>query len=113
VKTLDVRTATREDGSAVVALDGELDIATTAMLESELEKVEGTEPATLVIDLREVRFIDSTGLRALVAADYRAREAGRRVAIVRGSAAVERVFNLTRLDESLELIDSPDSLTQA
>jgi anti-anti-sigma factor len=97
----------------LIVLDGELDIATTPVLEAELEKAEADSPGVVLIDLREVRFIDSTGLRALVAADYRAREAGRRVAIVRGSAAVERIFSLTRLGESLELIDDPESLPQA
>jgi anti-anti-sigma factor len=60
-----------------------------------------------VIDLRGLEFMDSTGLRTLVSADQRARNAGRRLAIVRGPEAVDRIFNVTRLDERLELVDDP------
>ena len=100
------------DGAVHVVLKGELDIASTPLLEAELEKVEVDAPPVLVIDLRRVEFMDSTGLRAMVAADARAKEAGRRLAIVRGSKAVERVFKLTRLDESLDVIDDPAVLEE-
>jgi anti-sigma B factor antagonist len=90
-----------------LALRGELDISSAALLEEALGKLESGEPAVLVIDLRRLEFMDSTGLRALVSADQRAREAGRRVAIVRGPEAVDRIFNVTRLDEHLELVDAP------
>jgi anti-anti-sigma factor len=51
--------------------------------------------------------MDSTGLRTIVTADARAREEGRRLAIVRGPDAVHRVFSVTRLDERLDMIDDP------
>jgi anti-anti-sigma factor len=57
-----------------------------------------------------VEFIDSTGLRALVAADERARSAGRRLAVVRGPDAVERLLTVTQLDQRLDIVDDPDSV---
>jgi anti-sigma B factor antagonist len=111
MRQLEVRTETT-DGATRVVLQGELDIASTPLLDAELEKLEGAEPPVMVIDLRGVEFMDSTGLRAMVAADARAKEAGRRLAIVRGSKAVERVFKLTRLDESLDMIDDPAALDE-
>jgi anti-anti-sigma factor len=60
-----------------------------------------------VVDLRELEFMDSTGLRTIVAADQRARDGGRRLAIVRGPDAVDRIFTVTRLDERLEIVDDP------
>jgi anti-sigma B factor antagonist len=100
----------RREGQTFVALVGELDIATAPRFEEGLAEVERDTPGTLVLDLRRVEFIDSTGLRAVIAADERARSAGRRLVIVRGPAAVERVFSVTQLDQRLEIIDDPDSV---
>jgi anti-anti-sigma regulatory factor len=46
----------------------------------------------------------------VIAADERARSAGRRFVVVRGSSAVERLFNVTQLDRRLEIVDDPDSI---
>ena len=90
-----------------LVLSGELDLASAEELEGELKQLEAAEPPLLVLDLRELEFMDSTGLRTVVTADARAREQGRRLAIVRGPDAVDRVFSVTRLDERLEIIDDP------
>jgi anti-sigma B factor antagonist len=100
----------RNEGHTRIALVGELDIASAPRLEEGLAEAEGDTPATLVLDLRRVDFIDSTGLRAVIAADERARATGRRFVVVRGPAAVERVFNVTQLDQRLEIVDDPSSV---
>jgi anti-anti-sigma factor len=106
---LDVTTE-RQEGQTRIVLVGELDIASTESLEQELASSEGDTQGTLVLDLRRVEFIDSTGLRAVIAADERARSTGRRFVVVRGSSAVERLFNVTQLDRRLEIVDDPDSI---
>jgi anti-anti-sigma factor len=106
---LDVTTE-RQEGQTRIVLVGELDIASTESLEQEFASSEGDTQGTLVLDLRRVEFIDSTGLRAVIAADERARSAGRRFVVVRGSSAVERLFNVTQLDRRLEIVDDPDSI---
>ena len=98
------------EGQARIALVGELDIASAPQFEEGLEKVEGDAPAVLVLDLRKVEFIDSTGLRAVISADERARSGGRRLVIIRGTTAVERVFSVTQLDQRLEIVDDPASV---
>lgn len=100
------------DGHARLALRGELDISSAPMLEEALARAEEAAPALLVIDLRQLEFMDSTGLRTLVSADQRARDEGRRLAIVRGPEPVDRIFTVTRLDERLELVDDPAALAQ-
>ena len=107
--TLDVRTSGRQDAVHVM-LTGELDLATAPKLEDELKRVEADEPAILVIDLQSLSFMDSSGLRALLTADARAREAGRRLVLVRGDERVQRVLRITRLDERLEIVESADAV---
>jgi anti-sigma B factor antagonist len=106
---LDLETETR-DGAVRIALSGELDISTAPRVEEELRRVEDDGPETIVLDLRGLDFMDSTGLRVIVSADSRARENGRRLCIVRGPEAVQRIFAVTRLDERLEMGDDPDVL---
>jgi stage II sporulation protein AA (anti-sigma F factor antagonist) len=98
-------------GQTRVVLTGELDIASTQQFERELAAAEGQARGVLVVDLRRVEFVDSTGLRALISADERARSAGRRLIVVRGPGAVERLLTITHLDQRLELVDDPDSVS--
>ncbi len=99
-----------KDGAVRVVLSGELDISSAPRAEEELDRVEGDHPAVLVLDLRGLDFMDSTGLRLIVSADARAREQGRRLAVVRGPEAVQRIFRVTRLDERLDMVDDPAAL---
>ena len=97
----------RDDGTGVVklALAGEFDLAGIERFDTLIERVESGAPETIVIDLSALEFMDSSGLRALLMADRRARREGRRLAIVPGPESVRRVFEITQLDGQLDLID--------
>jgi anti-anti-sigma factor len=98
---------TREDGDLVVlSLTGEFDLAGVPKFDAALAQVEAAAPRVLVVDLNDLAFMDSSGLRSLVMADERARKAGRRLAIVPGPPVVRRVFEITKLDERLDLVES-------
>jgi anti-sigma B factor antagonist len=92
-----------------IALSGELDMATAPSVEERLEELDGGDPPSrLVLDLRGLRFIDSTGLSLLMNADSRARKAGRRVTIVSGNGAPRRILETTGLAARLDVVeDSP------
>jgi anti-sigma B factor antagonist len=107
---LDVTTE-QHPGYTRVILIGELDIASADELETQLAAIEVNSLGTIVLDLRRVEFIDSTGLRALIAADERARSEERRLAVVRGPEAVARVLAVTQLDQRFEIVDDPDAVS--
>lgn len=109
MEILDVQSEDR-DGLVHVALRGELDLSTVGKVQDELSRVEASSPPIVVLDLSKLTFLDSTGLRCLITADERARDAGRRVVIVRGPEAVQRVFSITRLDDRLEIVDDPSTV---
>jgi anti-sigma B factor antagonist len=94
--------------TAVIALAGELDMAGAAALERELA---GVDAHAVVIDLRGLGFMDSSGLRALAVAAQRLQQAGRRFALVPGAAQVMRVFDITRMRERLEFVSDPGEVT--
>jgi anti-anti-sigma factor len=100
---------TRHDGrTAVIALTGELDLAGAAALEQELALLQAD---ALVVDLRGLEFMDSSGLRALVTSAQRAQDSGRRFALIPGAAQVMRVFDITRMRERLEFVADAHEVT--
>jgi anti-anti-sigma factor len=105
------RVDVRSEGRAVVfAVEGELDLASCPTLEQELERVRDADVDLLIVDLRELCFMDSTGLHALVKANKRAAEAGRRFAVIQGGAQIQRLLSLTGVGELLTVADSPEEL---
>jgi anti-anti-sigma factor len=93
-----------------LALTGELDISSASRVEREIALLEDQTPRVLVLDLRGLEFMDSTGLRIVVSANARAEQAGRRLVVVRGPEAVHRIFRITRLEERLDMVDDPGRL---
>jgi anti-sigma B factor antagonist len=103
-----------ERGDTVsVTLRGELDISTAPRLEADLRRAEAGSARVIVLDLSQLDFMDSTGLRLLIAADARARDDGRRLVLVEGNEMVQRVLRVTRLDERLEIVSDPGALSGA
>ena len=105
-KPLELRTE-QDQGAPRLVVSGELDLASAEELEAHLKQLEASEPDVLVLDLRELEFMDSTGLRTVIAADARAKDRGGRLIVVRAPEEVDRVFKLTRMDQHLELVDKP------
>lgn len=90
-----------------LALVGELDMANAATLANELETLEAnTEAELITIDMRELEFIDSTGIAVLVAAYRRANAEGEsRLRFIRSKApGVQRVMNVTGLEKELPFV---------
>ncbi len=94
----------------MLSLYGELDLASAPILESEIESSDLAGAAMVVLDLRELRFIDSTGLRVLLAAHERSTERGQEFALTPGSEQVQRLLSITRVSEHLRIMTSPDEL---
>jgi len=95
------------DGHAVsVRVSGELDLATVPILEAELAALRQAGFRRLILDLSELGFMDSTGLRCILARDAEARQDGFSFALVAGPRAVQRVFELTGTAARLTFVDA-------
>jgi anti-anti-sigma factor len=100
------------DRGAVIVVSGELDLASAPTLEEELDRAAANGADLVIVDLRELEFIDSTGLGLLIKANRQAEEAGRRFAIVRGQSQVQRLLGVTGIEQRLTLVDSPEELLE-
>lgn len=91
------------DGEVRLAVSGELDLATAPELDQALRGAQ-RHARVVVLDLRELTFMDCTGLGALLAAADRARANGDRFLVVPGPSHVDRLLTLTDIDGRLETI---------
>jgi anti-sigma B factor antagonist len=96
-----------EPGVVLLRASGDLDAYTAPGLRTQLHEATdgGADAKLVVVDLQRITFIDSAGLGTLVGAHRRMRERGGRLRIVRPPPLVARAFELTGLDEVLELRD--------
>jgi anti-anti-sigma factor len=104
---VDVR---READRVVLRLEGELDLASSPILERALGAAEVTQAPLLVLDLDELSFVDSTGLRVILLAHEAARSRSQEFAITPGSPQVQRLLSITSVAEHMRVIASPDDL---
>jgi anti-anti-sigma factor len=109
--TFSAEVARRSD-AAVVVMKGDLDIATEAQATAQLDRaMDGC--GVLIADLRELEFLDSTGVRVLLSAHLRAQERGLRFGIVRGEGMVARLLEVTRISDRFPVVDDPAELIDA
>jgi anti-anti-sigma factor len=89
----------------VVAARGEIDLVSAGQLGDQLHELLDAGFKRIVLDLRDVAFIDSTGLRAILDADAGSRRAGVELALVPGPEPARRIFELTGTEQALNFID--------
>ena len=105
------RVEVRQEGQGtVIALSGELDLASSPALEEALERVFGSGAGVVIIDLRALEFMDSTGLSILVKAHQTAADRQVQLYLINGPQQVRRLLSLTGVAERLSLIDAPEDV---
>jgi anti-sigma B factor antagonist len=93
-----------ERESARVVPIGELDISTADVLADKLRELEGAGFDRIVLDLRRLEFIDSTGLRLILERNAYAQANNHELALIAGPPAVQRIFDVMGLLDRLTFI---------
>jgi anti-sigma B factor antagonist len=94
----------------VLGLRGELDLLGAPLLQKEIESAAVDATGIVVLDLQDLQFVDSAGLRVILAAHERAQRHGQEFALTPGSQQVQRLFTIAGVSEHLRIILSPDEL---
>jgi anti-anti-sigma factor len=99
-------------GVRIARLVGELDVGVYDQVSDALQELQRDDPRTetLVIDLRELTFMDSTGVRLIAEAHRRSQRDGHRLTVVPGSGQPSRVIQLLKLDGHVEMVSDPATL---
>ena len=85
---------------------GTLDLATGPVLEQQLAELRASGFRHLIVDLRGLAFMDSTGLQLMLRWEAASRADGFAIGFVPGSPEVQRVFELTGVLDSISFIDA-------
>lgn len=102
---IDARTALDR---VVLELHGELDLLSAPQLQEQLDRALTDERGIVVLDLHGLQFVDSAGLRVILAAHAHAGEQGREFALTRGSEQVQRLLSIAGVDEHLRIVEDAD-----
>jgi anti-sigma B factor antagonist len=101
---MELRTEVSEVGGwTVVAVHGEIDVATSPTLRERLIDLVSNGATRMVLDLEAVDFVDSTGLGTIVSVLKRARTHGGDLRLVCTEARIRRLFEITGLDKAVPL----------
>jgi anti-anti-sigma factor len=99
-------TRRRTAEAVVVVPAGEIDLATVDAVRAELDAARA-DARLVVLDLREVTFIDSAGVRLVLEGSRALAAAGGELVVVRGGHEVQRLFALVGLDGRVRIVDRP------
>lgn len=100
------------EGVAVVSIGGEIDLSTAPAFEAAITGALDDDPSVIVIDVSEVSFMASVGLRILAATHEKVGESAH-VAIVANTPATNRPLQMTGLDQVLALYPTLDDALTA
>jgi anti-anti-sigma factor len=110
VSLFDLQTSDESYGFRA-ALSGEIDLSTVEAVESGVREAIDGNNGVVALDLREVSFLDSSGLRLLLRLHKDLGDAGRRLVVVQGPRRVARVFELTGAEAQLEIVEDPAQIS--
>src|SRR6266576_3377633 len=105
-RLLDLSENELDDGTFVLGLGGELDVANAPVLKHVLRAAEARGHPRIVVDLSDVPLIDSTGLSVLVSSHKRLRRDGRALLVVIPEAGLLMKFEIAGLDRLLSIAPS-------
>lgn len=101
---------TRQDASTFLRLHGELDLVTADQVRQSAEQALNRGCSTLVIDLRGLEFMDSSGIHAMIAIDRRCTDRGVSFVLIRGTGVVDRLLTICETSSLLDIVDGPEQL---
>jgi anti-sigma B factor antagonist len=101
------------NGVRIIAIDGELDIATSPQVRELLEEAAKDAERPLVVDLTDCDFIDSTGLATLLHGTKPAQNGESNVALVSQGGEVRKLLELTAIDRTIPVFDTLDDAVVA
>ena len=110
---LNITSSELPSGWHCLAVTGEIDLATVPELEGAIDSILGGDTQSLVVDLRETSFMDSTGLKALVMAHRRFDETGRQFAIAVSGGPVSRLIDLSGVEGSMRVVETIEGLEKS
>jgi anti-sigma B factor antagonist len=106
---MSVHLDTEQDASCVVTVSGDADLYAAASVERELVRLVDQGQRSIVVDLTEATFIDSTMLRVLLNVSKRLRPGGGQLLVVCDEHNIRKIFEITLLDRVFTIFESREA----
>lgn len=92
-----------QNKQAIMTLKGEIDVYTAPKLKEQLNELVGESEADVLVDLKDVTYMDSTGLGTFVSGLKHAKESGTTLKLIRANERLYRLFKVTGLDHVIDV----------
>jgi len=100
---------TWESDRLVLVLHGDLDLGTLTVAQDEVAVAEGQAPPVLVLDLSQLAYVDSSGVRLVLLAQQLAEDANRRLGVRLGHGPTRRIFDMLGITGRIEVLDDGEA----
>ncbi len=101
-----IRGVKHEGRAVVLELGGEIDMKCSAKVKNEFKKIFRDKPPVIVVDMTEVKFMDSSGLATLVGVLKWCRLNGSELRLAGLTKGVRSIFDICRLESIFQIYDS-------
>ena len=106
-------TSETKGGAVIIAPEGDIDLARSPTLRTSLRQAQSGKPKSLVVDLSQVDYMDSSGVATLVEALQTARRNSTKMVLCCMKERVRSIFEIARLDSVFTIVDSRDQALSA
>lgn len=96
-----------DEDTVHVTVHGALDLIRAYDFDDAMRRIERESPSRMLLDLRPLEFLDTTGLARIFAVRRRCRRNGRHLVLVRGPNVVQRLFATVLIDEQFDVVSDP------
>ncbi|MFH1665597.1 MAG: STAS domain-containing protein [Candidatus Omnitrophota bacterium] len=93
-----------KDGLSILRMNGDIDISTSPQLKKSFDKMLSGRDRKVVINLKDVHYVDSSGLATLVEIFKNLRVSGGKLKLTNLSAKVKGLFEITKLDKLFDIL---------
>ncbi len=109
---MDIKVETKQiKNSHIISVQGEIDVYTSPRVKETINELIEKENYNLIINLEEVRYIDSTGLGVLIGALKKVREHNGSINLICTNPQIKKIFNITGLVKIFGIFKNEEEAT--
>ena len=97
-----------QGSTRLVSVTGEIDMSSVGAVRTAVDAAFADRPETIVLDISQIEFCDSSGIHLVVTSHRRAQKSRVRFVAVRPAGPAWRAFELCGIDQEVQFVTSPD-----
>ncbi len=107
---MEIKKISQSSSECIIKLTGRLDLQGVAEIETEFKELYSGYNGRFIVDMSEVAFLASLGMRLLMMAAKALSQSGGKIVVVGPQEVVENALRISGLDQVIDIVDSVDSM---